>query len=97
MYSYKNYLAILGFSLAVSVGLQLTLPYPYGFFGALGIFLIFPFILRKMQAAKFGNSFTKGFGYNSDYRKLSKTCMSCGKKEKGRSCSRCGSNSFRFS
>lgn len=96
--NYKNYIFILAFSLGVSIGLQLLLPYPYGIFSALGIFLGFPFLLRKMQAAKFGTSFTNKFGSNEyQEKKLVKTCMTCGNRTSNRLCKRCGSSSFRYS
>jgi uncharacterized paraquat-inducible protein A len=96
--NYKNYIFILGFSLAVSIGIQLILPHPFGIFTALGIFLAFPFLLRKMSAAKFGTSFTNKFGnYSAQEAKLSKTCMTCGKQTSNRTCGRCGSRSFRYS
>jgi len=92
---YKFYLIILGVSLAVSLATQILLPYPYGLFVALGIFLSFPFIMRKMAVSKYGGLGGKFGGLENT--KMIKTCMVCGSKAKGDHCNRCGSKSFKMS
>ena len=47
MINYKSYLIFLFASLAVSIGLQMLLPFPYGLGAALAIFIAFPILLRR--------------------------------------------------
>ena len=62
MMNYKGYLIFLFASLAVSIGLQLVLPFPYGLGAALAIFIVFPLLLRKRYMARMGGSCGSGFG-----------------------------------
>ena len=82
---YKNYYAWLGISLAISIGIQLILPYPYGLAVSLGFFLIFPFIYKKVKLG----ALTMGTG-------VSKRCGVCGAKSNERQCHRCGSHHFKY-
>lgn len=82
---YKNYYAWLGVSLAISIGIQMILPYPYGLAVSLGFFLVFPFIFKKI---KLGGMMT-GIG-------VSKRCGVCGAKSNDRQCNRCGSHHFKY-
>lgn len=91
MYSYKTYLAWLFGSLAVSIGIQMALPYPYGLIASLGLFMVFPFIYRKIMKERLGG----GYGYTKEV-KLTKSCTVCGHKSKGDTCSRCGSHQFKM-
>lgn len=93
MYSYKTYLAWLFGSLAVSIGIQLALPYPYGLVVSLGLFMVFPFIYRKIMANKYGTNWD---GYTTS-TKMKKTCTICGNGTKGDQCRRCGSRQFKMS
>ena len=47
LFNYKTYLIFLFGSLAVSIGLQMILPFPYGLGAALAIFIAFPLLLRR--------------------------------------------------
>ena len=60
--NYKIYLIFLFASLAISIGLQMVLPFPYGLGAALAIFIIFPLIFRKKYMARMGGSGGSGFG-----------------------------------
>jgi len=91
MMNYKLYFVFLFGSLAVSIGLQMLLPFPYGLGIALCIMIILPLLVRKMVINNTGRS-------TGDWReiRMSKVCTVCGSKSKGRECSRCGSHQFRM-
>jgi hypothetical protein len=90
---YRMYLTFLLGSLALSIGLQLLLPFPYGIGVALGLFIVFPMVARKLLANRMYGA--GRFGGLEMGTKLEKLCMVCGKKEKNRECSRCGSHQFK--
>ncbi len=92
---YKFYILILVVSLGVSLATQLILPYPYGLFVALSIFIMFPWLMKKMAISKYGGMAGKFGGMEN--AKMIKTCMVCGSKAKGDHCNRCGSKSFKMS
>ena len=84
-------------SLAVSIGLQLVLPFPYGLGAALAIFIIFPLLLRKIYMARMkgsggskfglgGGLFGQGQGTTVKY-----AWLACNNRFKGAECPRCGS------
>ena len=97
MMNYKGYLVFLFASLAVSIGLQLVLPFPYGLGAALAIFIVFPLLLRKRYMARMGRSGGSGFrlggglfgqGQGTGVRYV---CLTCNHRFKGGDCPRCGS------
>ena len=102
MFNYKTYLLFLGASLAVSIGLQLVLPFPYGLGTALALFIIFPLILRKKYMAKMRGSGDSGSGFGAGgfFGKgrgglggggVRYVCLICNHRYKGGECPRCGS------
>jgi len=101
LFNYKTYLLFLGASLAVSIGLQMVLPFPYGLGAALAIFIVFPLFLRKRYMKKMGgyggNSGTGGgggffgMGNPGNSASVSYVCLVCNNKHKGGTCPRCGS------
>lgn len=92
LFNYKTYLIFLFASLAISIGLQMVLPFPYGLGAALVVFIVFPLLLRRrfMNKIKGTNGFGSNFfgfqGQNMRY-----VCLSCNNKFKGTECPRCGS------
>jgi hypothetical protein len=96
MFSFKIYLIFLFASLAISIGLQMILPFPYGLAAALGIFIAFPLLLRRRAMSRMGGYGESGggggfFGTNSGSTKVSYVCLVCNSKHKGGVCPRCGS------
>jgi len=88
------YLIFLFASLAISIGLQMVLPFPFGLVIALGIFIAFPLVLRKKMMGRMGGSGGLGggfFGANSDTPTVKYVCLTCNNRFKGRVCPRCGS------
>lgn len=96
LYSYRNYLIFLFASLAVSIGLQMVLPFPYGLAAALAIFIILPLFIRRryMNRVKGYGSDSGGgfFGLNREGGAGVKyVCLTCSHRFKGAMCPRCGS------
>lgn len=98
MFNYKTYLIFLFASLAISIGLQMILPFPYGLGAALAIFIAFPLLLRRRYMSRmrgYGGSESGGggfFGMNSGGGgSIRYVCLVCNHKHKGGSCPRCGS------
>ena len=103
MINYKSYLIFLFASLAVSIGLQMILPFPYGLGAALALFIAFPLILRRRMMSRlrvvFGGwavssvvLFWVGlFGQQSDKPGIKYECLVCHKVYNARECPRCGS------
>lgn len=100
LYSYKNYLIVLFASLAVSIGLQMILPFPYGLAAALAIFIALPLFIRRRYMSKMrgygGDSGGGGgggfFGFNQEGGGGVKyVCLTCNHRYKGATCPRCGS------
>ena len=60
MINYKSYLIFLFASLAVSIGLQMILPFPYGLGAALALFIAFPLILRRRMMSRMRGGFGGG-------------------------------------
>ena len=92
------YLIFLGASLAVSIGLQMILPFPFGLGAALAIFIALPLLLRRRYMSRlrgYGSSETGGgfFGLNQNTGggTVKYVCLVCSHKFKGGSCPRCGS------
>ena len=66
MINYKSYLIFLFASLAVSIGLQMVLPFPYGLGAALALFIAFPLLLRRRMMNRMRGGFGGGCaGYSS--------------------------------
>jgi len=101
LFSYKTYLIFLFASLAVSIGLQLLLSFPWGLGAALAIFIAFPMLLRKRYMGRmkgYGDSGSGGggfFGMNSGGTGIRYVCLVCSHKHKGGTCPRCGSKTQR--
>lgn len=101
MFNYKTYLVFLVISLAVSIGLQMILPFPYGLGAALAIFIAFPLFLRRRYMSRMrgyggseGSDFGRGggfFGMGQGSGSVKYVCLVCSHKYKGGSCPRCGS------
>jgi len=99
LFNYKTYLLFLGASLAISIGLQMVLPFPYGLGAALAIFIVFPLFLRKRYMSKMGGYGGKsgtgggffGMGNSGNSTTVSYVCLVCNNKHKGGTCPRCGS------
>ena len=100
--NYKSYLIFLFASLAVSIGLQMVLPFPYGLGAALALFIAFPILLRRRMMSRMrggfgGGSSSGGFGgglFGQNYDSGSKVkyeCLVCHKVYNARECPRCGS------
>ena len=102
--NYKSYLIFLFASLAVSIGLQMVLPFPYGLGAALALFIAFPLILRRRMMNKMrggygggtgsgsGGGFGGLFGQNSESSsKIKYEWLVCHKVYNARECPRCGS------
>ena len=88
MINYKSYLIFLFASLAVSIGLQMVLPIPYGLGAALALFIAFPLLLRRRMMNRMrggtggssGGGFGGGlFGQNQDNAGVKFECLRCGK------------------
>ena len=95
MINYKTYILFLLASLAISLGLQVILPFPYGLGAALAIFIVFPLILRKRYMAKMRGSGGSGFGFGGGLfgqgTSVRYVCLTCNHRFKGGDCPRCGS------
>lgn len=98
LFNYKTYLIFLFASLAVSIGLQMILPFPYGLGAALAIFIAFPLLLRRryMNRMKGYGDYGSGggggfFGMNQGGGAVKYVCLACNHRYKGGSCPRCGS------
>lgn len=96
----RNYIILLVASLAVSFGLQMILPFPFGLGIALALFIIFPLFLRRRYVNKMkgygGSDSGLGggfFGMNrgGGSQSVKYVCLVCQYKYKGGSCPRCGS------
>ena len=85
---YRQYYAWLLGSLAISIGIQIVLPYPYGLIASVGFFMVFPVIYKKMMLkGKLGMGLEKGFA---------KRCGVCNHKTSQGTCPRCGSRQFKM-
>ena len=96
LFNFKTYLLFLGASLVISIGLQMILPFPYGLGAALGIFILFPLILRKRYMNRvrgYGgpDSGSGGFFGFKQGGGVSYVCLVCNHKYKGGACPCCGS------
>ncbi len=96
MFTFKTYIIFLLASLAVSIGLQMILPFPFGLGAALVIFIAFPLLLRRRYASRmrgyggtgFGGGGFLGLGQGGS---LKFVCLVCSHRFKGGECPRCGS------
>ncbi len=92
------YLIFLFASLAISIGLQMVLPFPWGLGVALAIFIAFPIVLRRRMMGRMRGTGNFGgggfFGMNQDTA-VRYSCLVCNNRFKGRECPRCGSTSKR--
>ena len=105
MINYKSYLIFLFASLAVSIGLQMILPFPIGLGAALALFIAFPLILRRRMMSRMRGGFGSGsssgssggfggglFGQNTVKPGIKYECLVCHKVYNARECPRCGSS-----
>lgn len=81
--AYAQYLLVLGLSLAVSIGFQILLPFPFGLIAALAFFLVLPLISKS----KLG----KGIMAYTEKASVKYRCLVCGLSSKSSPCPRCGS------
>lgn len=89
------YLIFLFASLAISIGLQMVLPFPWGLGVALAIFIAFPIVLRRRMMSRMrgtGNFGGGGFFGSNQNTSVKYSCLVCNHKYKGRECPRCGSS-----
>lgn len=97
MFNYKTYLIVLFASLALSIGLQMVLPFPYGLGAALAIFIAFPLLLRRRYMSRMRGYGDEGlgssgfFGIGQGGGAVKYKCLVCNNRYKGASCPRCGS------
>ena len=99
MFNFKTYLIFLFASLAISIGLQMILPFPYGLAAALGIFIVFPLLLRRRAMSRMGGYSDSGSGGGGGFfgsssgssAKVKYVCLVCNNKHDGGACPRCGS------
>ncbi len=92
---YRNYIISILVSLAISIGLQIVFPWPYGMIAVIGLFMAYPLILRNRMTRNMGGmgSATGGlFGQGQGFQYV---CLVCGNKFKGVTCPRCGSKTKR--
>jgi len=92
--NYKTYLIFLFGSLAVSIGLQMLLPFPFGLIAALAIFIAFPLFLRNRALKRMGGMGTDsgaGGGFFGQSQGVKYICLACNNRFKGGTCPRCGS------
>jgi len=74
----------------------MVLPFPWGLGAALGIFIIFPLILRRRYMSRMGSGYgssTGGgfFGMGQSKPTVRYVCLVCNNNFKGSECPRCGS------
>ena len=89
----------LGASLAVSIGLQMILPFPYGLGAALAIFIAFPLLIRRRYMSRMRGYGDSGTGTGGGFFGMNAggsggvryVCLVCNHKHKGGACPRCGS------
>ncbi len=104
VFSYKFYLIFLFASLAVSIGIQMVVPFPYGLIIALSLFIVFPLLLRQRYMNRMrgyggspggsGGGGAGGFfgiGSQNNSGGVRYVCLVCNNKHKGGTCARCGS------
>lgn len=93
MINYKAYLISIFVSLAISIGLQMILPYPYGLIAAIAVFALYPLILRGRMMGRMGGMGGMGMGGNSfmQGQGFKYVCLACNNRFRGAICSRCGS------
>ncbi len=91
--NYKTYLIFLFGSLAISIGLQMLLPWPYGLIAALAIFIVFPLFLRNRALKRMGGMGTDASsgGFFGQGQGVKYICLACNNRFKGGICPRCGS------
>ncbi|MDE1830531.1 MAG: hypothetical protein KGI25_09430 [Thaumarchaeota archaeon] len=90
MINYKSYLVSILVSLAISMGLQMILPYPFGLIAAIAVFALYPLILRNRTLSKM-SGMGSGSGSFMQGQSLKYVCLACNNRFKGAMCSRCGS------
>lgn len=77
----------------------MILPFPYGLAAALGIFIVFPLLLRRRAMSRMGGYGGSGSGGGGGFfgsgsggsAKVKYVCLVCNNKHGGGACPRCGS------
>jgi len=73
----------------------MILPFPWGLAAALGIFIVFPLLLRRRAMTRMGGYGESGGGFfgsgSGTSAKVKYVCLVCNNKHSGGSCPRCGS------
>lgn len=84
--------------MGVSILLQIFLPSPYGLAIALGLFVLYPLILRRRYMNRmrgYGGAESRrgffGMGQKMDGSNVKYVCLVCNHRYSGGSCPRCGS------
>ncbi len=88
--NYRSYIISIFVSLAISIGLQMILPFPFGLIAAIAVFAVYPLVLRNRAIQRMGNMGTAsgGFGQVQGFKYV---CLACSNRFKGAICPRCGS------
>ena len=89
--NYKSYILSIFVSLAISIGLQMILPFPFGLIAALALFTVYPLILRSRAMRKMGGAGSVGGGFFGQGQSFKYICLACSNRFKGAICPRCGS------
>ena len=100
LFSYKTFVIFLVISAAISIAIQMVIPFPYGLIVVLGIFILFPLLMRRRYMSRLRGYGGEGsgpgggggfFGMNSSTSSVKYVCLVCNNRFKGGSCPRCGS------
>ena len=80
---------------AISIGIQLILPFPFGLIVAIVLFIGIPLYLQRQYMNKMGGQGSRMFDmFNqqpTDKVTVKYVCLVCNMKHKGGECPRCGS------
>ena len=89
----KYYFIVVLGALSVSMIIQFTIPFPFGFGIALIFYVSLPYILKYIAKKKLGGSFAID---SMTVPKLVKTCLVCNFKTNKDPCPRCGQRQFSY-
>ena len=82
---YQSYLKFFVLSVILVLVLQTFLAWPYGLVFALGYFVVFPLLFKKIKPK------LDHFGNNTSHDEVKYQCLVCSLEYGTRSCPRCGS------
>ncbi|MDE1765290.1 MAG: hypothetical protein KGI27_03330 [Thaumarchaeota archaeon] len=88
---YRSYVVSIFVSLAISIGLQMILPWPFGLVAAIAIFMLYPLILRNGTLKRMGGGMGSSTGGGFLGNGIRYVCLVCSNKFNGILCPRCGS------